>query len=169
MKIRNRKESGEKIELQMTPMIDIVFQLLVFFVMTFKVVAMEGNFNIKMPAAGVASGTPELDKPLPMVLRMTANADGSLRSMTIDNTPVGDMQSLRQHIAGYLGDDRGDSSRQAQSEIELDCDYNLDYYEAIRAITAVTGYQQKVGDRKELIKLVEKVRFKDNTGKKPGG
>ncbi|MEC9149539.1 MAG: biopolymer transporter ExbD, partial [Planctomycetota bacterium] len=38
MKIRKIGTAEEKIELQMTPMIDIVFQLLVFFVMTFKVV-----------------------------------------------------------------------------------------------------------------------------------
>ena len=43
---------NEKIELQMTPMIDIVFQLLVFFIMTFNVVAQEGDFNIRMPAIG---------------------------------------------------------------------------------------------------------------------
>ena len=42
MQIRNANNEGEKIELQMTPMIDIVFQLLVFFIMTFKIVSMEG-------------------------------------------------------------------------------------------------------------------------------
>ena len=51
MQIRNANKAGEKIELQMTPMIDIVFQLLVFFIMTFKIVSMEGDFNIRMPAA----------------------------------------------------------------------------------------------------------------------
>ena len=30
--------------LEMTPMIDIVFQLLVFFIMTFKIVSQEGDF-----------------------------------------------------------------------------------------------------------------------------
>ena len=34
MKIRNTKHT-EKIELMMTPMIDIVFQLLIFFIMTY--------------------------------------------------------------------------------------------------------------------------------------
>ena len=53
MKIRGKRPSkDEKIELQMTPMIDIVFQLLVFFIMTFNVVAQEGDFNIRMPAVG---------------------------------------------------------------------------------------------------------------------
>ena len=55
MKVRNQREQ-EKIEIQMTPMIDIVFQLLVFFIMTFKVVSMEGDFNIKMPLAAPSEG-----------------------------------------------------------------------------------------------------------------
>ena len=52
MKIRNtgRGDDGE-VKLEMTPMIDIVFQLLVFFIMTFKIVSQEGDFNIKMPRA----------------------------------------------------------------------------------------------------------------------
>ncbi|MFT5528125.1 MAG: biopolymer transport protein ExbD, partial [Pirellulaceae bacterium] len=55
MKVRNNKLGpDEEIELQMTPMIDIVFQLLVFFIMTFKIVAMEGDFNIKMPMAAIS-------------------------------------------------------------------------------------------------------------------
>ena len=52
MKVRHSSSTGkDKIELQMTPMIDIVFQLLVFFIMTFKIVAQEGDFNIKMPVS----------------------------------------------------------------------------------------------------------------------
>ncbi|MEM8866338.1 MAG: biopolymer transporter ExbD, partial [Planctomycetota bacterium] len=37
MKIRHT-DHRDKIQLQMTPMIDIVFQLLIFFIMTFKIV-----------------------------------------------------------------------------------------------------------------------------------
>ena len=57
MKIRHTTSSGQdKIELQMTPMIDIVFQLLVFFIMTFKIVSQEGDFNVKMPLADPLRG-----------------------------------------------------------------------------------------------------------------
>ena len=50
MKIRHTGRE-DKIQLQMTPMIDIVFQLLVFFIMTFKIILHEGDFNILMPLA----------------------------------------------------------------------------------------------------------------------
>ncbi len=39
----------------MTPMIDIVFLLLVFFLFSFKIVVQEGDFNIRMPVAGPAT------------------------------------------------------------------------------------------------------------------
>ena len=40
-----------RLQMNMTPMIDVVFQLLVFFIMTFKIVALEGDFNVRMPLA----------------------------------------------------------------------------------------------------------------------
>ena len=48
MKIRHA-DHRDRITLQTTPMIDIVFQLLVFFIMSFKIVLPEGDFNIRMP------------------------------------------------------------------------------------------------------------------------
>ena len=48
MKLRHKGEA-EKIETQMAPMIDVVFQLLIFFMLTLKILAPEGDFNINMP------------------------------------------------------------------------------------------------------------------------
>jgi biopolymer transport protein ExbD len=49
MRIRHT-DHREQVSLQMTPMIDIVFQLMVFFVFTFKIALPEGDFNVRMPA-----------------------------------------------------------------------------------------------------------------------
>ena len=58
MKIRKSAVSSgaDKVDINMTPMIDVVFQLLSFFVMSFKIVAQEGDFNIKMPIGVVKWG-----------------------------------------------------------------------------------------------------------------
>ena len=57
MKIRHRSDMAEeKIELQMTPMIDIVFQLLIFFIFSLRISAQEGDFNISMPLAAPNAG-----------------------------------------------------------------------------------------------------------------
>ena len=39
----------DKVAVDMTPMIDVVFQLLVFFALTLNVVEAEGDFRIRMP------------------------------------------------------------------------------------------------------------------------
>ncbi len=51
MQIRRRTAMETKVEQQMTAMIDVVFQLLTFFVMSFKVASLEGDFSVKMPIA----------------------------------------------------------------------------------------------------------------------
>ncbi len=81
MKIRNR-EDGIKNQLNMTSMIDIVFLLLIFFVMTFKVVEMEGDFSVRMPLAGQGATTPD-PTDLPLKLRLRADAEGKLVSMSL--------------------------------------------------------------------------------------
>ena len=43
------KAEGEKVTLQMTSMIDVVFQLLIFFMLTFKVLTPESQFSIEIP------------------------------------------------------------------------------------------------------------------------
>ena len=72
MQFRNQKKP-EKIEPQMAPMIDVVFLLLIFFMLTLKIISPEGDFNINMPA--VAQAQPEPPKLLPdFKVRLLADA-----------------------------------------------------------------------------------------------
>ena len=158
MKIR-KEVRDEKIEVPMTPMIDIVFQLLVFFIMTFKIVLPEGDFNIRMPPpASQTSQTPEDIPALPLV--MTSNDQGQLTSLRLGERDfksdgnVSAFEKLRIHVAGLAEDDAGPDTAVDQ-EIELVCDYELNYKYVIEAITAVSGYI-KDGQR---YKLIEKIRF----------
>ena len=48
--MRLRARSTAAVAIDMTPMIDIVFQLLVFFILTLQITAVEGDFNVRMPA-----------------------------------------------------------------------------------------------------------------------
>ena len=157
MKIRHSTSSGkDKIELQMTPMIDIVFQLLVFFIMTFRIVSQEGDFNIKMPLANPQAGLPDPSQTPPMVVRLTADGDGQLTSITMNGTTYKTFRELHLNIVETIGHERGPGSRQETAEVELDCDYELDYRYVVEAITAVSGYRDKNG---HIVKLVEKIKF----------
>jgi biopolymer transport protein ExbD len=166
MKVRNVKAEGDKIEIQMTPMIDIVFQLLVFFIMTFKIVAAEGDFNIKMPIGAPREGLPDPNQLPPMKLKLRADSNGQLVSMRLNEKGFsrGDWGALRGYIIGILGDDRGPNSIQASAEVELDCDYDLRYEHVIDAITAVSGYKS---DDDNVVKLIEKIKF--SPPKRPTG
>ena len=158
MKVRRHRGAGEeKVELQMTPMIDIVFQLLIFFIMTFKIVSLEGDFNIKMPLAAPSEGLPDEDKLPPMKVRLRAGGSGQLAQISLNDNNFGtNFESLHNYIISIVGDERGPGSVQETAEVELDCDYNLRYDNVIQAVTAVSGFVDENGD---IVKLVEKIKF----------
>jgi len=166
MRLRQTTTSGdEKIKLQMTPMIDIVFQLLVFFIMTFKIVAQEGDFNIKMPLEGFPGGQLHDLQVDTMRVRLEADGTGRLTRISLndrvlpfleDKNGMIVMKSLQDEIVAAIGTDRGPGSIQEHAAIELDCDFGLNYVHVIEAITAVSGY---VGDDDTVIKLIEKIKF----------
>ncbi len=158
MKIRKSAAAGvDKVEQQMTPMIDIVFQLLTFFLFSFKIATQEGDFNIKMPLAAAASSASSDPLP-PIKVRLQADAQGNLASIKLgDNPATTSFGVLHQQILKIIGTDTGPNSLASQAEVELDCDYNLRYTNAVSAITAISGYvDPKTGT---IVKLIEKLKF----------
>jgi len=179
MKVRKQGAGvQEEIQLQMTPMIDIVFQLLVFFIMLFKIVLPEGDFNLKMPAGAPREGAPDPDQLPPMKLHLFSHPSGYLRGIQLneksfasnlpiveatDKNPYGEnpqidnaFLALRLHLMGVVGTDRGPNTRQATAEVEIDPDPNLKYQHIIQAITAISGFKD---ESKKTVKLIEKIKF----------
>jgi biopolymer transport protein ExbD len=159
MKIK-RPANTDKIDIQMTTMIDIVFQLLTFFVFSLKITLVEGDFGIKMPL-GVSQGIADPSLLPPVKIRMQANSDGQLSGIQMNERPIISFDALRLEIIGLIGDQRGPGSIQETMEVELDCDPNLNYEHVIDAITAVSGY---VDDNKNIVRLVEKIKFSPPKG-----
>jgi biopolymer transport protein ExbD len=159
MRVRNVGRHPEDVRLMMTPMIDVVFQLLIFFLLTFKFAAPEGDFNIKMPAsAATAQGNVGDIDLLPLKVRLTANDAGHLTGVYLGEARMADdapFRHLRERILRIIGDDAGPGSAAADTEIELQCDYNLRFAYAIDAITAVSGRVEQG----EIVKLIDKIRF----------
>jgi len=148
-------------------MIDIVFQLLVFFIMTFKVVAMEGDFNIRMPLASVQEVDP-IDPVLSglITVQLKAGANGSINSIVVDDKERfegTDMyRQLTRYVEGVIAAE-GDAEEAANTEVEFDIDYALRYGDTVKGIEAVSG--KIVGE--DVVKLISKIKFKDNTSKGP--
>lgn len=153
MKIRKTSAGVDKVEMQMTPMIDIVFQLLTFFLFSFKIASVEGDFNIRMPVA-TAAANPDQAPINTIVVRLAAGPDGELSGMQMNERNV-DFSQLHNNIISIIGSDRGPDSAADTTEVELDCDYNLKYDNVVKAITAISGYI----DDGQVIRLVSKIRF----------
>lgn len=139
--------------LQMSAMIDIVFLLLIFFVMTFQIVVLESNLPVAAPAAG-DPGMAALQ--LPHIVRLDATAEGDLAGVRLNDEPVADLSQLREHARGLV-----EQSSAADLEFVVECDQRLNYRHAVDALTAVSGY---VGDDGRVVPLVRNVRFAQPRG-----
>ncbi len=151
MKIRSTNPS-RGIVLDMTPMIDIVFQLLAFFIFTLRITAAEGDFSIQMPLTQPGPGMPEHLFP-PLQIHLRASAQGDLEQIRLNDLPLADFASLRQRVRALAGDG---SELATELEVELDCDEQLAYQHVISAITAVSGERDHAGN---VTPLVRKIRF----------
>jgi len=162
MKVRHSQKKGEKIQLQMTPMIDIVFQLLIFFIMTFKIVTPEGDFNIKMPLAAPARGQPDPEMVPPIRVRLEAHASGNLANIKMgEKSFQKSFDSLNNEIREMAGGSNAAGPSEASAmEVEIDADYNLKFEYVIDTITAISGYITKDPEgRSKVVKLIEKIKF----------
>ena len=158
---------NENVTLNMTAMIDIVFQLLVFFIMTFKIVALEGDFNVRMP---LASETPPdqmmEDVPTLITVKLSAGDNGNISGIEVDDqiesqsyTGQEMFVELTNFVERVLAAET-DPTGASDTEVEFEIDYNLKYQYTVKAIGAVSG---KVMPDDSIKTLVEKIKFRDNS------
>jgi biopolymer transport protein ExbD len=75
-------------DLPITPMLDMSFQLLAFFIMTFKPAPLEGQIAMTLPkeegGASVAGfPTPTAENPARYIVKVEANDNGTIKHMTL--------------------------------------------------------------------------------------
>jgi biopolymer transport protein ExbD len=144
---------SDKVDMQMTPMIDIVFLLLIFFLFSFKIVAQEGDFNVRMPVAGPVSTA--IDTQLPLKVRLLADAEGNLSGIQLADRNLPNFAALREQIIAIVGNEAGPGAAET-AEAEINFDFNLKYRYVIAAVTAISGYVSPDG---HIVKLIQKIKF----------
>jgi biopolymer transport protein ExbD len=152
---RKKSQLSDKIDINMTPMIDVVFQLMSFFMCSLKIVAPEGDFDIRMPLGRAAGAAVEDQMVPPIRLALSAAPDGTLGGISMNGNPVGDFKELQQKVLALVGDGRGPGSLAEKTEVELDCGYDLRYENVVKAITAVSGSVQDG----QIVELIKKIKF----------
>ncbi len=156
-------KSGEKPNIDMTPMIDIVFQLLIFFIMSFKIVTPEGDFSVKMPMAPMEQTQKNDDTPPlpPIAIRLKSSPDGRLSEVSCGARVLGSgeagLKELRKFVLSQVAPKGGIPNPEVarEQEVELNCDFRLRYENVIKCISYVTGYRQG----NDVIRIAEKIKF----------
>ena len=145
-----------KIEINMTPMIDVVFQLLTFFLMTFKVSAVEGDFDLRLPREnppelGTADGYPDEIR-----IRLIAAPDGDLAAIQIETSSplVGpaafaELTRMSARIVQIARD-----AGQEEPTARIVADDGLRYEFVLQAIAAASSRLDAAGNIEPLFKKV---------------
>jgi biopolymer transport protein ExbD len=139
-----RKLSHQEVEIQVTPMLDMAFQLLTFFILTYRQMPVEGQFAMSLlPASPVMDmNTPVVDAPppagqveLPAPLRtlnttLRASDEGGLGSIQIgDNPAMTDLEALRAQVKTIFG-----SNDLPFEQVLIEVDPRLRYSDLMRVI-----------------------------------
>lgn len=114
---KKKKHGSESVELNLAAMLDMAFQLLTFFILTFKPAPVEGQVTLRMPppqpttvvAGGKKAGADDKSKDLlkglnTLVISVFANKEGKIASMAIGETTVGGLARLNDHLKTQLSD-----------------------------------------------------------------
>ena len=154
---RRGETKEEKMETNMSAMIDVVFQLLIFFMLTLKIVEPEGDFNINMPASGAPSQNQDMQLP-DIKVRLEANQDGTLRQIVFGRNALGNgpdaFKRLNLEIAKLING--GADPMAKDMEVEINADYNLHFSNVVNAVGACTG---RLNENGEVVKYIEKIKF----------
>jgi len=147
---RNRRRSPmERVEFPVAPMLDMAFQLLAFFILTFQAPGRETGIDLYLPAAPASVSAPVASEDLvqsaqpppevpdletDLVVRAESDELGDLTRLTLQGTEVPDPPTLGQRLERYQEQLRDEPVR-----IRLVADDRLRYDEAAKLISACAG------------------------------
>lgn len=152
MKFRKfRSTTGDaKVEIQMTPMLDMIFQLLIFFILTFKPIVDEGQFGVNMSSLpggtsalppmvpGMGDDTGEMTKDIqfipPLRIRLIGGPDGHLApgGVKLGDRPLQSMEYLLFELRSMV---RGSPD---DFEVVIEADSKLHYQYVVQAVNAIS-------------------------------
>jgi biopolymer transport protein ExbD len=143
----HRPKPPEEVFFPVVPMLDMAFQLLAFFVLTFQSPSAETHIDLDLPATPLAMpGAPRGRAELPsarrldtdlendLFVRVTADDLGDIRSIRLGEGDVPDLATLGQRLKRYVEILEGRPLR-----VRLVADDHLRYEEAARVLAACSA------------------------------
>lgn len=139
MKIPSRYSGGKgrELKLELTPMIDCVFLLMVYFIWTSSFGIVEDILPSRLSVAAGTSQTPTNEPPPPeadfenVVVRVLHT--GAEPAWTVNSVPVGSLEELRGQLATIAGIKR-DAPVILHPDPEVDLGYVIEVYDLARVV-----------------------------------
>lgn len=114
-------------QINITPLIDVVFQLLIFFMVASSLVR-PNRIELNLPES--TSGVKAAESPgMAITYRVTA---GGLTEITLDAEPVDNLEGLRTRMRGRIG-----STDETQPPVDIHIDRAVPYQDVIAVMDAV--------------------------------
>jgi len=176
MSRKHRRRSQGDVELNMAAMLDMAFQLLTFFILTFKPAPVEGQIQLRMPPPMALPNPNATKQPgevdskeltaghdtLPIIL--TADDQGKLASIYIDKNevlvdPDGSLRSFDRDLKKALND-QGAATPYEQVIIQVGSKL---HYDQLMKIIDVCTHQTMHGDPKQRLTKLSLVDANDPT------
>jgi biopolymer transport protein ExbD len=139
MRIPSRYSSGRarQLKLELTPMIDCVFLLMVYFIWTSSFAIVENILPSRLSVAAGTSQTPTTDPPPPeadfdnVIVRILYT--GRDPAWTVNESPVGSLEDLRGQLASIAGIKR-DAPVILHPDPEVDLGSVIEVYDLSRLV-----------------------------------
>jgi biopolymer transport protein ExbD len=97
MNLNKKKSESEKVELQIAPLIDVVFLLLIYFIMAAQLIRKEGDINFVLPAD--VPPTQQIEVPVEALIEIEADGRVMIEGMNFAADDVL-LDGLVNHIRG---------------------------------------------------------------------
>ena len=156
---RKRRRSGIEVELNLAAMLDMAFQLLAFFILTFRPSPVEGQIGLHLPPPrpvtvipdGKSPGSDPTDvNPLQglntIVISVFASPSGSIETLSIGETKVPNVGVLGHQLQQTLSD-----SSLAFDQVLVQAGSDLSYQSLMEVVEACT--RAKLPNGEHLSKL----------------
>lgn len=117
-------------------MLDMAFQILVFFILTFSPMPIESQIAAMLPASTVtqnnlAESLDRHDNLRLVTVTVLASDTGSIKDLAVDQTIVPNLQGLRQHLHQTI-------DNRTKCSLVLQVDAKLHYQELVHVVDACT-------------------------------
>jgi biopolymer transport protein ExbD len=163
MRRRKKKRTQGEVELNLAAMLDMAFQLLTFFILTFKPAPVEGQVMLRMPppqpitninANQKAGSDPKNTNPIQglttLIISALATDDGSLQQLAIGETGLGGLSAFEVQLGTILSDPGS-----GFDQVIIQVDSRLKYEELMRVIDVCTRQRLPSGELLSKLSFVE--------------